>query len=117
MKKIGVATTAMMVSVSLLSGCGSGTDGAKEGASHFKVGMVTDRGGIDDKSFNQSAWEGLQKFGEENNLVENEDYRYLASQSEADYVSNLTTFAEANFDMVFGTGFAMENAIKTVAAD
>ena len=36
----------------------------------FKVGMVTDVGGVDDKSFNQSAWEGLTKFGKDNNLKE-----------------------------------------------
>lgn len=41
--------------------------------------MVTDVGGVDDKSFNQSAWEGLTKFGKDNNLKKNEGYRYLQS--------------------------------------
>ena len=42
--------------------------------------MVTDVGGVDDKSFNQSSWEGLQKFGKDNGLKEKTNYRYLQSE-------------------------------------
>ena len=42
--------------------------------------MVTDVGGVDDKSFNQSSWEGLKKFGKDNGLKEKTNYRYLQSE-------------------------------------
>ena len=52
--------------------------------------MVTDVGGVDDKSFNQSAWEGIQKFGKDNGLTEGEaDTHILQSTGEADYTTQL----------------------------
>jgi len=45
----------------------------------FKVGLVTDLGGIDDKSFNQGTWEGIVRFGTENNYVKGTDFKYLQS--------------------------------------
>ena len=49
-----------------------------------KVGMVTDVGGIDDESFNQSAWEGLQALSENKNVVT----EYKESDSEDDFAGN-----------------------------
>ena len=78
----------------------------------FKVGMVTDVGGVDDKSFNQSAWEGLTKFGKDNNLKKNEGYRYLQSSKDADYIPNLTKFAKDHYNTTFGIGYLMEKSIE-----
>lgn len=77
--------------------------------------MVTDTGGVDDKSFNQSAWEGLKKFGEDNNLTENEGYKYLQSSKQADYQPNLQQLARDNFNLIYGIGFLMGEDIQKVA--
>lgn len=74
----------------------------------IKVAMVTDVGGVNDNSFNQSAWEGLQAFDKENT-------KYLQSTSDADYVPNLTQFAKQGTDLTWGIGFMMADAIKQVA--
>ena len=85
MKKWLRNATLGFAAVVALSACGAGNDDNGDNAtgdgttdaSDFTVGMVTDVGGIDDKSFNQSAWEGLQAFGEDLNLVENTNYSYV----------------------------------------
>ncbi|TSB45649.1 BMP family ABC transporter substrate-binding protein [Alkalicoccobacillus porphyridii] len=77
--------------------------------------MVTDVGGIDDKSFNQSAWEGMQAFGAEHGLEENTNYSYLQSGSLDDFEPNLRQLVREDYDLTWGIGFLMEDAIRTVA--
>jgi basic membrane protein A len=107
-----------------LSACGAGeeapaTEDAAPGetpaeAADFTVGMVTDVGGIDDKSFNQSAWEGLQQFGQEAGLAEGTGYRYLQSADMAAFEPNLRTLVREDVDLVWGIGYLMEDAIRTI---
>ncbi|KAA0564235.1 BMP family ABC transporter substrate-binding protein [Bacillus sp. CH30_1T] len=122
-RKIGLALSFVLAAGTLLGACGTSED--KEGASsgegnkkedQFTVAMVTDVGGVDDKSFNQSAWEGLKAFGEEHDLEKGkEGFDYLQSQSDADYATNLNTLARQDFDLVYGIGFLMEGAINDIA--
>jgi basic membrane protein A and related proteins len=119
-RKFGLALSLVLAAGTILGACGKSEEGgtAGEGSKEdkFKVAMVTDVGGVDDKSFNQSAWEGLQAFGKENGLEQGKDgYHYLQSQSDADYSTNLNTLARQNFDLVFGIGFLMEGAVKEIA--
>lgn len=120
-RKFGFALTLILAAGTLLSACGQAdedqdtTEGTPETANEFKVGMVTDTGGVDDKSFNQSAWEGLQKFGEDFDLTEGEEYRYLQSNKEDEYVPNLGTFADAGYDLTYGIGFLLEDSVQTIA--
>jgi basic membrane protein A len=84
------------------------TAAAKSGA---KVGMVTDIGGVNDKSFNQSAWEGLKKLeADAGAKVKN-----LESKSDADYTPNLNQFVKDKYDLTWGIGFLMGDAVKAVA--
>lgn len=83
-------------------------------AAPTKVGFVTDIGGIDDKSFNQGTWEGIKKFGKENNLKEGKEFKYLQSTAEADYVPNLSTLADEGLDLIVAAGFLFENAMAEV---
>ncbi|MGO4936876.1 BMP family lipoprotein [Fundicoccus sp. Sow4_H7] len=83
---------------------------------NFSVVMITDIGGVDDRSFNQSAWEGLIALGEEHGLERGVNgYEYLVSNSDSDFIPNLNTALQANFDLIFGIGFKLEDAIAEVA--
>lgn len=118
--KIGVALSLVLAAGTLLGACGQSNNNAKNhptgGKKAFTVGMVTDIGGIDDKSFNQSAWKGLQDFGKENNMQQGKNgYDYIQSQSDADYAPNLNTLARQGFNLVYGIGFLMQNDVDTVA--
>ena len=88
---------------------------AAPAAPAFKVGLVTDLGGIDDKSFNQGTWEGIVRFGTENGYVQGTDFKYLQSAAEADYVPNLSTFADEKLDLIVAPGFLFEKAMGEVA--
>jgi basic membrane protein A len=67
--------------------------------------MVTDTGGVDDESFKQSAWEGIQKFRKHNDLKEGTGYKYLQSAKQSDYQPNLHQLARAKYDLILGIGF------------
>ena len=84
-------------------------------AAPIKVGFVTDTGGIDDKSFNQGTWEGIKLFAKENKLQEGTDVKYLQSTADADYIPNLSTFADQKMDLIVASGFLFEQAIGQVA--
>ena len=73
--------------------------------------MVTDIGGVNDKSFNQSAWEGLTHLKKETSA----NVKYLESKSDADYTPNLNQFVKDGYNLTWGIGFLMGDAIKTVA--
>ncbi|CAG5080093.1 Probable ABC transporter substrate binding protein YufN [Thermobacillus xylanilyticus] len=85
------------------------TSGGEE--KQYYVVMVTDVGGVNDNSFNQSAWEGLQQFESEYGAKVD----YLQSQSDADYVPNLNQFVKNGADLTWGIGFLMGDAVKQVA--
>jgi basic membrane protein A len=72
---------------------------------------MTDIGGLNDRSFNQLANEGLERAKSELGV----DGRVLTSKSNADYVPNLSTLAQQQYDLVIGVGFRMSDAINTVA--
>lgn len=80
----------------------------------FKVGLVTDVGGIDDRSFNQGTWEGIVRFAQDYKLPKS-NYKYLQSSAEADYVPNLSTFADEGLNLIIAPGFLFEQAMTQVA--
>src|SRR5699024_1305985 len=81
----------------------------------FKAALVTDVGGVDDKSFNQSAWEGLQSWGEEHGLEQGNGYDYAQSDADADYLPNLTGIVREEYDLIYGIGYKLEDAIGQIA--
>jgi basic membrane protein A len=80
-------------------------------AKKIKVGLVTDIGGLNDRSFNQLANAGLEKAKSELGI----DGRVLTSKSNSDYVPNLSSLAQQKEDLVIGVGFLMADAMNTVA--
>ncbi len=116
MKKTFKFLIAMLLTVSLLVACGgSGDNGETDGNDDagFKVVVVLDSGGVDDKSFNQSAWEGVQKFLTDNNLSK-DTAEYLSSKDKSEYVPNLQN-ASAKADLVIAVGFLFAEAMQEVA--
>jgi basic membrane protein A and related proteins len=90
---------------------GGGGGGAEAPAS-IKAGVVTDIGGLNDRSFNALANKG-RKDAQAQLGVET---RVLVSDSNADYVPNLTTLAQQQFDLIVPVGFLMADATNTVAS-
>ena len=91
---------------------GTSTEEATPAAEKIKVGLVTDIGGLNDRSFNQLANEGLERAKSELGV----EARVLISKANSDYVPNLSTLAQQKYDLVIGVGFLMAEAMNTVAA-
>ena len=115
----GIASMAAAGVLALaLAGCGgggaadSGSAGTDKGAeSSYKVTMVTDMGGVNDQSFNELAWKGLQELEDETGTK----VSYTESKQESDYGPNLDKAVDGENNLVWGIGFAMANAIETAA--
>ncbi|MFZ5918342.1 MAG: BMP family ABC transporter substrate-binding protein [Chloroflexota bacterium] len=80
--------------------------------SNFKVGMVSDVGGVDDASFNENTWKGLTDAQEQFGI----QVAFIESQAQADYEANITEFAEQGYDMVISVGFLLGDATGKMAA-
>lgn len=80
-------------------------------AGELSVGMITDVGGVNDQSFNQSAWEGLQRAEKELGVK----VSYIESRQDADYGPNLETMLDAGTDLIWGIGFKMADAALEAA--
>jgi basic membrane protein A and related proteins len=74
--------------------------------------MVTDTGGIDDKSFNQSSWEGMQAAAAADHKIQ---VTYLPSTTSADYASNISTFVGKKCGIIVTVGFLMADATEAAA--
>lgn len=72
-------------------------------AKAYRVGLVTDVGKVDDKSFNQSAWEGVQKVQKELDA----EVKYLETTDPKDYQKNIAQFGDAGWDVIVTVGFAL----------
>ena len=80
----------------------------------IKVGMVTDVGGVNDNSFNQFAWAGLQGLAAEDpSFVVN----YLESKTDADYQTNINTFIDDGYDLIVCVGYMLADATREAALD
>lgn len=77
----------------------------------FKVGMVSDVGGIDDASFNENTWKGLQDAVDAFGI----EAKFLESQAQADYENNITEFAEQGYDLIIPVGFLLGDATYKMA--
>jgi basic membrane protein A and related proteins len=90
---------------------GGASSGQTEEKPAIKVGLVTDIGGLNDRSFNQLANEGLERAKSELGV----EGQAVTSKSNADYVPNLSRLAQQKYDLVIGVGFLMADAVNTVA--
>ena len=106
MKKTLMFFLFIVMTVSLLSANGS-SDG--EMAEKMKVGMVTDAGTIDDKSFNQGTWQGILMAADEDLITEK--YLKPSGTTEADYIKEIGNLYDAGYRFIITPGFKFETAI------
>ncbi|MEJ3742105.1 BMP family ABC transporter substrate-binding protein [Actinomycetes bacterium KLBMP 9797] len=87
-------------------------DSGGTAADKYLACMVTDVGGIDDRSFNTSAWKGIEAAASEDSNIDKE---YVASSAEADYEVNLKAYVSKDCDFILAVGGLMEKATANVA--
>jgi basic membrane protein A and related proteins len=92
-------------------GAAAGTTSTAAPAKKIKVGLVTDIGGLNDRSFNALANKGLKDAQAQLGI----EGRVLISKSNADYTPNLTTLAQQKYDLIISVGFLMAEATEKVA--
>jgi basic membrane protein A len=105
------ALVALMALSLVVVGCGTTEE---EG---LQIGLVTDVGRVNDRSFNQSAWEGTLEAAEELGLVEGETVKYIETTDSKDYHDNLRQFADEGYDIIVTVGFAMGDATIEMAKE
>jgi len=112
MKKLYVLLAALLVAAMILPACAPAQADCTDEAT-FCVGLVTDVGKINDKSFNQSAWEGVQRTEKELGAK----IQYIETADAKDYDKNIATFADEGYDVIVTVGFGMgEATIKAAGA-
>lgn len=123
---LGAATLGIALALAACGGGGNGggstsdssggsASGTKEDPKH-SVCVVTDIGGIDDESFNQSAWEGLQAWGKEHKLEKgSKGYDYIQSNDASEYTTNIDQAVSQGFKTIFGIGYLLADSIGAAA--
>ena len=108
-KKFSLLLAVVLIATLILSACQPAASAPQ--AKGKKVCQVTDTGGIDDKSFNATAWKGAldakSKMGME--------AKYLESQQQTDYEKNINAFIEEKCDLIVTVGFLLGDATKAAA--
>jgi basic membrane protein A len=109
--RLGTVTAVALLAVA----CGSSSHKSSKGATHttgsFKVGLVTDVGGLNDHGFNQLSYQGLKRAESQLGV----HGTVLVSKSAQDYVPSLTSLAQKGNNLIIAVGFLMTDAVDTVA--
>jgi basic membrane protein A len=105
MKKLYSIVALLIIASMALSACGSAASGA------FKAGQVTDLGGIDDKSFNATAYKGVERAVSELGI----EGKYLESQQQSDYAKNIQQLLSEDTNLIITVGFLLGVDTATAA--
>ena len=105
---IGIAVLALGV---VTASYAAKSSSHKAAATTFKVGLVTDIGGLNDRGFNHLSYLGLQRAVKQFHI----GFKVDTSNSSADYIPNLSSLAKAGYNLVIGVGFLQEQAIQQMA--
>jgi basic membrane protein A len=109
-KKLYPLFACLMIAAMLLSACASQGAGDCSSPNVFCVGLVTDVGKVDDKSFNQSSWEAVKQAEKDLGA----QVKYIETTDSKDYDKNIATFADEKYDVIVTVGFNLGEA--TIAA-
>jgi len=108
-KRVITLLSLLIVVGMLLAACG--TTATEAPAAKIKVCQITDTGGIDDKSFNATAWKGIEDAVAQLGI----EGKYLESKEVADYEKNLNAFVEEKCDLIVTVGYLIGDATKATA--
>lgn len=119
-KKMNLMLVFVLMVSMVLTACG-GKNESKNGAGtagetadkKLKIGMVTDLGSVNDKSFNQNAWEGLQKLKADFGY----DVKYAEPKQDSDVIPSLNQFVKGGYDLTWATAFTLDGAITQIAKE
>ena len=111
-KKMLMFLAILLVASLALVSCGGVAEEPAETGEAFRVGFVTDTGGIDDKSFNTNQWEGVQRAVDELGVEAN----FIQSDEATQYEPNLTEFASQGYELIIASGFFLGGDLAKVAA-
>ena len=106
-KFLALALSALMVTG--LVGCGSNSNSGNSSETTLEVGMVTDSGTIDDKSFNQGTWEGIKKAEKELGVEKN--YMQPSGETETNYLTEIQNLYDSGYKFIVTPGYKFETAI------
>ncbi|WP_195987625.1 BMP family ABC transporter substrate-binding protein [Clostridium sp. D53t1_180928_C8] len=109
MKKKSIALVLSALMLTSLVGCGNSTSTASSGGNEITVGMITNSDSIDDKSFNQSTWEGIKEAEKDFNI--NVKYLKPAGTTESDYLTEIANLVDGDFNTIVTPGYKFETAI------
>lgn len=101
----------LLVILALLAGVSIPVPAQNVNTPAFKVGVVSDVGGLSDGSFNQAAYEGLQRTAKELGA----EVKAIESRAHEEYAPNLQALADERFDLVWGVGFLMQDSVDQTA--
>ncbi len=107
-----IFSLALVLVLILALGVGCAPKEPDGGGKAKRVALITDLGGINDESFNQSAWNGMEKL-----KADGYEISYVESEKEADYAVNFTNKTEEGNDMIWGIGFLMEESVKEASKE
>ena len=102
MKRVLAIGMAIIMVCVMLTGCGAGA----KTSNGFEIALITDKGNIDDKSFNQGSWEGLEKFAKENNITHK--YYKPEEASDAGYLAAIDLAVTGGAKVIVTPGFLFE---------
>ena len=108
MKKILAMALALVLVLSMGAAFAEEVDTSRT----IRVGIVTDVGGVNDKSFNQTTWEGMQALVEQ---YPNIEATYLESGAESDYSTNIQTYIDEEYDLIICVGYMLAGALRDAA--
>lgn len=110
-KMLALSTVVVVGAIGLVGCSGNKKDDSVKEDDNFKITLILDEGGVNDQSFNQSAWEGALEAKEEYGVEVN----YIESHQESEYLSNIETAIDNDADLIVGVGFKLLNTIEESA--
>ncbi|MBN2043371.1 MAG: BMP family ABC transporter substrate-binding protein [Anaerolineales bacterium] len=113
-KKLFILMAVMMLATLILTACGGAAAEDCSSEDVLCIGLVTDVGEVDDKSFNQSAWEGAQEAAAKYGALKVE---YIETKDAKDYGPNMQLFLDEGYDIIITVGFAMGEATDIAAGE
>ncbi|MGM0212521.1 BMP family lipoprotein [Enterococcus sp. AZ109] len=101
--------------LTMLASCGQNDAQTAESDKSPKIALILGFGGVDDRSFNQAGWEGLETWGKEKKLKEQENYIYIETNDPKDNSTNVTQAIDNDYNTIISLSYLQADAIKEAA--